>query len=357
MKNTTSWFIRSGVALATLLSCSVGYAGSNDNGNESEVRGGGGGGATPTTFSGRATVLDATILGLGPIIVSDTGPLSPMGGNLETSLLDVDVPGVITANVAHATTIGQGNRSRGEASVADTVITVAGHTITAGFLMSRAEAVCGSRASTNGSSEVVNLVIDGGTPIVVSGAPNETVDLPGGAGSIIINEQIRTSSGRDNGSITVNALHIVLLNPLTGETLANIIVASSHADINCGAGPCSAGDFITGGGWIMSPGRNTFGVAGGIKNRGLWGHLTYIDHVNGVRVKGTSVTSYLVTGPTSRQIKGTAEINGTPGTYQVDLSDNGEPGRQDMFMIMLNGAAAGSGTLTGGNIQLHNTCK
>ena len=82
----------------------------------------------------------------------------------------------------------------------------------------------------------------------------------------------------------------------------------------------------------------------------------YIDHgPDGFKVKGTGVTSYEVTGPTSRRIKGTAEVDGVGGfTYTVDVTDAGEPGRDDMFSIALsrNGYLA-SGKLAGGNIQLH----
>src|SRR2546425_124024 len=89
--------------------------------------------------------------------------------------------------------------------------------------------------------------------------------------------------------------------------------------------------FVTGGGWITGPSgaRANFGVAGGMKNGGLWGHLTYVDHgPSGFKVKGTSVTSYEVMGPTWRRIKGIAEVDGVSGIgYTVDVTDAGEPGR------------------------------
>jgi len=75
--------------------------------------------------------------------------------------------------------------------------------------------------------------------------------------------------------------------------------------------------------------RGTFGVAGGIKNGAFWGHLTYIDHGTGMKVRGTAVTAYTVIDQTTRRIDGTAEINGVQGTYSVVVRDVGEPGRQD----------------------------
>ncbi|MBI2690159.1 MAG: hypothetical protein HYX27_27960 [Acidobacteria bacterium] len=116
------------------------------------------------TYSGQATVLRADVLGITTVL-SDTGPLPPAGGALETSLITASVLGLVNVNVLHAATIGQGDRSRSEASVADLNLTVAGITIGAGFVMSRAMAACGG---VSGSSEIAGLVING-QAIVVSG--------------------------------------------------------------------------------------------------------------------------------------------------------------------------------------------
>jgi hypothetical protein len=70
-------------------------------------------------------------------------------------------------------------------------------------------------------------------------------------------------------------------------------------------------------------------------------------------VHGTGVTAYTVTGPNSRHIEGTADIDGQSGTYKVDVADNGEPGRADSFAISLSTGYRAGGTLGGGNIQLH----
>ena len=313
--------------------------------------------ANDTTFSGEATVVQATVAApppLGPqtIILSDTGALDSTGGAKEASLLSASVPGLLTAEVLHASTVGQGQRSSSEASVLDVTLTVGGNTINAGLLRARATAEChDGTASVSGSSEIVGLMVNGQS-IVVSGSPNQTISLPLG-GRVIINEQTSSASG-NNGDITVNALHVEV------DGVANVIISSAHADITCGGPVCPGGDFVTGGGWITgtpSGAKGNFGVAGGIKNGGLWGHLTYIDHGTNMKVKGTGVTAYTVTGPTTRHIEGTAEIDGRSGSYQVDVSDNGEPGRKDTFSIMLSNRYSASGFLIGGNIQLHQPCK
>jgi hypothetical protein len=81
--------------------------------------------------------------------------------------------------------------------------------------------------------------------------------------------------------------------------------------------------------------------------------LTYHDKGADLKVKGTGVTSYEVVGPTSRKITGTAEINGVAGSYEVWVTDNGEPGRADVFRITLSTGYSTGGTLDGGNLQLH----
>jgi hypothetical protein len=318
---------------------------------EGLVAAGKGGKSTSSiTFSGQATVVQATVLGT-TVKLGDTGPLSAEGGAKEASLLEGEIPDVLSAKVLHATTIGQGDRSRTEASVAKLQVTTAGNVITADFLSSRAMAKCtGSNPELTGSSEILNLVVNG-QAITVSGAPNQSIALP--VGQIIINEQVKEGSG-NYGGITVNALHIII------PGVADIIIASSHADISCSSSAiCSGNDFVTGGGYNLSPsgGKRTFGVAGGDKKR-LWGHLTYIDHDANLKVKGTGVTAYVVVSATTRRIEGTCEINGQPGTYSATVSDNGEPGRNvDEFILQLNGATAAAGKLAGGNIQLHKPCK
>ena len=305
--------------------------------------------ANNTTFSGRATVVDATVLGIQTVI-SDTGPLPPSGGAQDATLLSASVPGLLAAEVLHASTVGQGQRSSSEASVANVTLTVGGNTITAGLLQARATAECHNGvASVSGSSDIVDLVVNG-QAIVVSGAPNQTIALP--IGSIIINEQRSANAG----DLTVNALHVVI------DGVANVIISSAHADITCGGPVCPGGDFVTGGGWITgtpSGAKGNFGVAGGIKNGGLWGHLTYIDHgPGGPKVKGTGVTAYAVVDSVTRHIEGSAEINGQGGfTYEVDVADNGEPGRNDTFSLSLSNRYHASGLLVGGNIQLHKPCK
>src|SRR5213083_1650283 len=157
-----------------------------------------------TSYSGRATVLQAAVFGFSPVVLANAGPLPPSGGAEEASLLNASVPGLLTAEVLHASTVGQGNASRSEASVAELSLTVAGNTISAGLLQARATAVCRDGGATaSGNSDIATLSVNGQS-ITISGAPNQTVPLP--VGEVIINEQTSNVAG----DITVNALHIIV---------------------------------------------------------------------------------------------------------------------------------------------------
>src|SRR3989442_6433082 len=96
--------------------------------------------ADATTFSGEAYVAKATLTPpllspstVGPI--ADAGPLPSQGGSLENSILTVSVPNpadgstLLSGEVGHTATIGQGDRSRSEASVAELNLSAAGHTV------------------------------------------------------------------------------------------------------------------------------------------------------------------------------------------------------------------------------------
>jgi hypothetical protein len=211
--------------------------------------------------------------------------------------------------------------------------------------MARALAVFQAGGSTGlaGASEIGVLSI-AGTPVVVTGEPNQTIALPNGR--LVINEQILTET-----SITVNALHVVL------DAGAEFVAASARAGYQGIQPPPPPGDdSISGGGWIAGPAnKRTFGFSGSVEDGALFGHLSFKDHDTGMKVEGLSVTAYGGgTSPNSRRIEGTAKIDGAAGfTYRIEAADNGEPGDADTFSIDLSNGYHADGVLGGGNIQLH----
>jgi hypothetical protein len=307
--------------------------------------------AGTTTFSARATGAFATVLGVKTGLCG-VGPLPPQGGEEGKSLLAARLEGTVAASFFHSIVFGHGDRCVAFATGGDVDVRVGGQHILACAAMSGSEAKCVSgSAQIWGDSQIGDLRINGQT-IVVTGQPNQTILLPLGAGRIVINEQIRSA-----GLITVRALRVSVVGA------ADVVVCETQAGITCGEVHCDpAKDCVTGGGWITGTptgSKATFGVSGGIKNGAPWGHLTYVDHANGAtKVKGTGVTSYTAVNATTRRITGTCEINGQAGfTYEVEVADNGEPGRNDTLRIRLSNGYAASGALQGGNIQLHTPCK
>lgn len=128
----------------------------------------------------------------------------------------------------------------------------------------------------------------------------------------------------------------------------------------CAVPPSTAGAKVTGGGWIEVAvnSKGTFGLtAKGSASETGSGNVTYQDHGLQARtVKSTAVTSVTLTeaGRCAR-IVGEAKVNGTPGFgFQVDVCDNGEPGKDsDTFTIVMSDGYTATGTLGGGNVQIH----
>ena len=172
------------------------------------------------TFSGQAMALRVSAVGLA-LAVSDTGPLPASGGNLKTSLVGVNVLGLVSVDVLSGATSGSGTSSQSQASVAN--LSLLGGLVAADLVKANSSATCSNgQAATTGSSELVGLVVAGQPVLAVN--PNVAISLPGGI-SVIVNEQT-SSSGGNAGAMTVNALHI------SGPSI-DIVVSSAHSDITC----------------------------------------------------------------------------------------------------------------------------
>ena len=113
---------------------------------------------------------------------------------------------------------------------------------------------------------------------------------------------------------------------------------------------------VTGGGWIPWLGsKGSFGLTAKANSAGdATGNVTYQDHgVLARTVKSTTITYVTVDGNCS-DIGGTATVNGSGAFgFQVRVCDNAEPGSSDTFSISMSDGYMASGTLGGGNIQIH----
>jgi Ice-binding-like len=187
-----------------------------------------------------------------------------------------------------------------------------------------------------------------------------TIDGAQFIGSVVATTTITMTS---DANVTGRILALNGAVTLITDTIA-VCNGSSGSGGGGGVPPEPCRDFVTGGGWIKllgelkdhKDGKATFGVSGGIKNGEFWGELSYNDH-DGMKVKSTSVTDYIVIDSVTRQIDGIAKVNEKSiCTYTVVLVDNGEPGRNDSFSLTLSNGYSASGKLIGGNIQLHTKC-
>jgi hypothetical protein len=95
--------------------------------------------------------------------------------------------------------------------------------LSADVVKSTSTATCdGTTPSVSGTSELVNVTLLG-LPIAAP-MPNVAIVAPGGI-SVILNEQVPSVNG-NQGSITVNAIHVI------GPGI-DIVVASAESDITC----------------------------------------------------------------------------------------------------------------------------
>src|SRR5450759_814035 len=188
-----------------------------------------------------------------------------------------------------------------------------------------------------------------------------TIDGSSFIGTVIAYTSISMTSDANTIKVTDVAGRMLALGGAVTMSTDNISTCGSSSG---GTKPCR--DFVTGGGWIEgnSDGHHkndkaTFGVSGGIKNGKYWGKLSFNDH-NGTKIKSTQITAYTYINATTRQIKGFANINGEGSyVYTVVVTDNGEPGRDDHFILDVNIDGVmyhAEGDLIGGNIQLHKEC-
>jgi hypothetical protein len=101
-------------------------------------------------------------------------------------------------------------------------------------------------------------------------------------------------------------------------------------------------------------GRATFGfdVVYQVGQVAPGGTFSFRDHTTGKRVDATAITSFQAAGGKAT-FGGVATVDGVPGIrFEVVVQDNGEPGRNDSFLLFTADGYLASGTLKGGNIEV-----
>ena len=176
--------------------------------------------ATASTVTGQATAAQVVLLGLlGTATTTSLASTGISGTDAESDVGQAtgSALSLLGADVLNAATYSYSNEVDSVASLANLGMTVAGIGITADSVVSQASQVLG--AAGTGSSYISNLAING-VPVAVSGAPNQTIWIPGG--QMVLNEQSISSTG---GAV-VNAIHI------TVNGVADVVVASATAAIS-----------------------------------------------------------------------------------------------------------------------------
>jgi hypothetical protein len=160
--------------------------------------------AAPGDGSAYAANVTVTLAGnpinVGPLAASNTN------GPTTATLASINVPGVLsTGIVTSGATLNQETGAvHSEAQIAGLNLGLLG---VLNGSVGAISAVCdATQAGITGSTNLANVNIPA-VSVSADPAPNTTVNLPLGAGSIVFNEQI---TNPNDGSLTVNAIHIKL---------------------------------------------------------------------------------------------------------------------------------------------------
>ena len=166
-------------------------------------------------------------------LTSVTSPVAalPGDGSMATdNTPNVNVDGLAGADNLFATATG-GDRSAESSSTLENISLLNG-LITANSVVALASSWLtdlGASSAASGS-QLDNLVVNGVS--YSSGvAPNTRISLPG-MGYVVLNEQRRSGDGFMSSGITVNMIHVVLVNALTGMKTGEIIVGSATSQVS-----------------------------------------------------------------------------------------------------------------------------
>ncbi len=175
--------------------------------------------STTPTVVGNASAAQVVLLGLLGTATSTS--LASTGISSANAESDVgqdtgSIPSLLGAEVLNAATYSYPDQVDSAVSLANLNMSVAGIGIYADSVVAEASQVLGAAGS--GTSYIDNLSING-MPVAVTGAPNQTIWVPGG--QVVINEQTISSTG----TAVVNAIHVTV----TG--VADVVIASATAGI------------------------------------------------------------------------------------------------------------------------------
>lgn len=155
----------------------------------------------------------------------------PLAGGMEHA--DVDTAGVAnTLGAASLTSITSGQVDQGLVSVSATAeaadVNILNGLIAAKAVLALATSYANgtTAASESDGSTLLNLVIAGVSYADGAPAANTRVDLPG-VGYVVLNEQISSGDLVHSTSLTVNMIHVYLIDSLSGASAGEIVVGAA----------------------------------------------------------------------------------------------------------------------------------
>jgi hypothetical protein len=119
--------------------------------------------------------------------------------------------------------------------------------------------------------------------------------------------------------------------------------------------PASTPGLVTGGGQIVTSSGNTvaFGFVANHTTRNVKGECNVISLSPRRMIKCVDVSTIVVSGNTATFYGHAVDSVAGGTTFVIRVVDNGEPGTADTFSITTASGFSASGTLSGGNIQVH----
>lgn len=178
--------------------------------------------ATPSSGSvtGQASAAQVTLLGLLGTATStslvSTG-ISSVNAESDVGQAVGSIANLLQAEVPSAATYSYSDRVDSAASLGNLTLTVGAVSIAVDSAVAEASQALGAAGS--GAAYIGNLTING-QPIMVTGAANQTIPVPGG--QVVLNQQSISASG---GAV-VNAIHVTI------NGVADVVVASATAAIS-----------------------------------------------------------------------------------------------------------------------------
>ena len=159
--------------------------------------------------------------------------LPPEGGMVDADVDAAAVASTLTASTLNSITTGMADSAVGSAQTSAEAadVSILNGLITAREVLGVAASYVNQQAAGSGAdgSVLLDVVVNGvsfaGTP-----PPNTRIDLAG-VGYVVLNEQTPTGNGVTTSGISVNMIHVVLRNALTGLTTGEILVGSATSAV------------------------------------------------------------------------------------------------------------------------------